>query len=50
MRDSAELTLVCDPFAHRHALLARYEFRIDAVEARERFHLTPEDPEEDRAA
>ncbi|BCH24116.1 sacsin N-terminal ATP-binding-like domain-containing protein [Mesorhizobium sp. L-8-3] len=49
-RDSAELTMVCDPFGHRHALLARYEFRIDAVEGRERFQLTPEDPKADQAA
>lgn len=47
-RDSAELTMVCDPFAHRYALLARYEFRIDAVEGRERFQLTPEDLKPDQ--
>ena len=42
-RSFAELTLVCDPLAHREAMIARFEFRIDAIEGRERFHLTPED-------
>lgn len=41
-RDFAELTIVRDPLAHRHALSARFEFRIDAVETRELYHLKPD--------
>lgn len=47
-RDTAELTIASDPLAHRQALSARYEFRIDAVENRETYQLTPDysDPDE----
>jgi hypothetical protein len=45
MRDSAELTVARDPFAHPHALVARYEFLIDAADGRERFKLTAEHTE-----
>ncbi len=43
-RDSAELTIASNPLAHRQALSARYEFRIDAVEGRELYQLVPEVP------
>jgi len=42
-RDRAELTVVSNPLAYRHALSARYEFRIDAVENREQYQLVPEE-------
>lgn len=42
-RDRAELTVVSNPLAYRHALTARYEFRIDAVEDREQYQLVPEE-------
>jgi hypothetical protein len=45
-RDFAELTIVRDPLAHRHALSARFEFQIDAVETRELYHLKPVTAEE----
>lgn len=38
-RDSADLTMLADPLAYRQALLARYEFRIDAVGDRQRYQL-----------
>ncbi|POR41168.1 hypothetical protein [Methylobacterium sp. V23] len=38
-RDSADLTMLADPIAYRQALLARYEFRIDAVDDRQRYQL-----------
>lgn len=38
-RDTADLTMLADPLAYRQALLARYEFRIDAVGDRQRYRL-----------
>ncbi|NUL19538.1 hypothetical protein HUN27_22035 [Agrobacterium tumefaciens] len=38
-RDFADLTVLADPLAYRQALLARYEFRIDAVDDRQRYQL-----------
>ncbi|MBZ9922497.1 hypothetical protein LB579_33090, partial [Mesorhizobium sp. BR1-1-7] len=49
-RDFAELTIACDPFAHRHALVVRYEFRIDDVEGRARFQLTPDNTDAEQVA
>lgn len=42
-RSFAELTVVRDPLAHRDAMIARFEFRMDAVAQRERFQLTPDE-------
>jgi hypothetical protein len=44
-RNYADLTIVANPLSHRNALLARYEFRIDAVEGRERYQLIADSPE-----
>lgn len=38
-RDSAELTIVCDPLRYRDALVAQYEFDIDQVRERSRFQV-----------
>ena len=45
LRNHADLTIVANPLSHRNALLARYEFRIDAVEGRERYQLIADSPE-----
>jgi hypothetical protein len=49
-RSFAELTIVSDPLAHREAIRARFEFRMDAVANRESFQLTPTDEEAAGAA
>ena len=44
-RSFAELTIVSDPLAHREAIKARFEFRMDAVADRKTFQLTATDEE-----
>lgn len=47
LRDFAELTVVSDPLAHRDAIIARFEFKMDAIKERQTFQLTPNEKEKE---